>query len=258
MKDILILYSGGLDSLIMDRFAKVNYPEYNIKKVWFNIGQEYNYKEKRSLPNDVEIRHVDWNASGYIKDTVSKDGNIFIPGRNAVLIMLAASIYTPDQIWLGALQGETHKKATDKNWKFLKLINKCISYTYSPFKNIEVHFPLAEYNLNKKTAVEWALNNGITQKQILNTSSCLSSVDGHCGECVVCLRRWGIFGQLGFKEPYIIEPLSTKFSIEYCLSLYEKEKSRRDEIVPYIKQLYNLKTDNEVKQFLNNKLNTIQ
>ena len=160
---ILILYSGGLDSKIMELYAKINHPNDEIKKVWFDIGQEYSEKEMKCLDSDVDIRKID-----YLKDfkCVGKEGNpcgnIMIPGRNAVLALLGASIYLPDEIWLGALCGETHKEATDKNYEFLEKFNTFVNYVLSPYtkKEIKLRFPLADAGFGKLDSVKWALENG--------------------------------------------------------------------------------------------------
>lgn len=253
-KHILILYSGGLDSLIMEQYAKINYPNSKINKVWFDIGQEYNYKEKAALPADVEIKKVDWHAQTFSKNEgETGSGNIFIPGRNAVFALLGASMYLPDEIWLGALNGETHDNATDKNNTFLTKINNLISYVYSPFKKeIKVRFPLVDANFGKYEAVEWGLQNGLTIEQIKHTSSCLSGEEGNCGKCVVCIRRWGIFKQLGFNEKYNVHPLETIESKLYFKSILEGkyDKWRMKEIIGALELHYHTTNINQIKKYI--------
>ncbi|MGZ4849781.1 MAG: 7-cyano-7-deazaguanine synthase [Candidatus Bathyarchaeia archaeon] len=206
---ICILYSGGLDSLIMKRYAEVYYPNAQIDLVWYNIGQEYNSKEYLALPSSAKIRTVQWLDDDTL--TVEKENtqNIMIPGRNMALAVLAACQFLPDEIWLGALMGEVHEEATDKNWDFLFEVNNLLSYVLAPYgKNPEVKFPLAEAGMGKLESVQWFLENGGTKEQVLNSSSCLSGgVHKNCGQCIVCLRRWGIFYQLGIEEEYEKHPV---------------------------------------------------
>lgn len=210
--NILILYSGGLDSLIMKRYAEVKYPEAKVHCVFYDIGQEYVEKERAALPPFVEQRVLPWltSESKIFGKEGTVSGQIFIPGRNLLLAVAAACQFLPDEIWLGALLGETHEASTDKNWTFLKKTTDVLQYVLSPFDAApKVRFPLAEDGLNKLTATQWALENGITADQIHNSSSCLSGEPGRCGRCVVCLRRWGIFNQLGIPETYNVDPLQT-------------------------------------------------
>lgn len=235
---ILILYSGGLDSLIMKRFAEVKYPTAEISMVWYDIGQEYAAKELAALPTDVDVLKLDWlTPNQQLESKDSSSGNIFIPGRNLVLACAAACKYLPDEVWLGALQGEIHDKATDKNYQFLGEASRTLSYVLSPYKpnGVKVRFPLAEAGLNKLTATDWAIGNGITRQQILSSSSCLSGEKGNCGHCVVCFRRWGIFKQLGFSETYNVDPLSVKANEDIAYEmLYGSyyDEHRCSEIVP--------------------------
>jgi 7-cyano-7-deazaguanine synthase in queuosine biosynthesis len=239
--NILILYSGGLDSLIMKRYAEVNYPDATVTCVFYNIGQEYAAKEIAALPDYVIQRDLPWlnvDIDGQLKSKEgSASGNIYIPGRNMLLATAAACMYLPDQIWMGALQGETHDSATDKNWAFVELMNETLGYVLAPFKsNVQVRFPLAEAKMNKLRAVEWALKNGITEQQIKHSSSCLSGEAGNCGRCVVCLRRWGIFRQLGIaQEQYNVDPLQTRELRELVNAMKSGDhydEDRKSEILP--------------------------
>lgn len=238
---IVILYSGGLDSLIMAEYAKENYPHHEVIKVFFDIGQEYNWKERAALPPDVIIHDMRWyQAQGVDKDGINS-GSIFIPGRNQVLLTIAACKYLPDEIWLGALQGEIHDKATDKNYKFRDKMNDVLGYVLSPFKeNIKVRFPLAEAGWGKLEAARWALNHGMKDK-LLASSSCMHPAYDNCGECVVCIRRWGIFTQLGIHEDYVVDPVFAPSNkkmllemIDSVLGLYETHYDvyRLREILP--------------------------
>ena len=239
-KQITIMYSGGLDSFAMEKLAQ--YKGYDYNKVWFDIGQAYNHKEEAVIDSaiDVDNRFVEWGAaqSAKGKDETSS-GNIYIPGRNAVLTILTASMYEPDEIWMGALKGEDHVRATDKNETFRSKINDLMGYVYFN-KDIELKFPLIDMGFNKLTMVEWMLDQGVTAEELHATSSCLSGEDGNCGECVVCVRRWGIFGQLGIPEEYNVDPLESKAAMEHILDIKTNDHytmDRKCEIVPYAEAL---------------------
>jgi 7-cyano-7-deazaguanine synthase in queuosine biosynthesis len=243
--NILILYSGGLDSLIMKRYAEVMYPDATVTCVFYDIGQAYAAKERAALPDYVIQRELPWlghDFEGQSKEgSDSVSGNIFIPGRNMLLATAAACMYLPDEIWMGALLGETHGESTDKNYTFLEKINDTLRYVLSPFKR-SIRFPLADEGLNKLTATKWALDNGVTEAQIKHSSSCLSGEAGNCGKCVVCLRRWGIFRQLGIaQEQYNVDPVETKelrdmVTAMTCGDHYDEH--RLSEIIPALPDGY--------------------
>lgn len=258
VKKIVILYSGGLDSLIMEHFAKINYPNAEVLKVYFDIGQEYNWKELASLVmKDVIIHDMKWfEAAGVEKDGINS-GNIFIPGRNLVLIALAASKYLPDEVWLGALQGEIHANATDKNYKFLDKVQDTIDYVLSPYKDqVRVRYPLAEQGWGKLDATLWAVENGLSVQEIIDSSSCMHGSETKCGRCVVCARRWGIFSQLGFEEKYTTHPAEAIEHQKMYLEMVECEqglrdshydKYRRAEIIPALKEYYHTNKLDEIR-----------
>lgn len=253
---ILILYSGGLDSFIMKRLAEYEYRDAEIEYVWFDIGQEYNYKEQAALPDFVDKRKVDWLKPNeeLVAKSDSKSGAIIIPGRNAVLGILAASMYLPDEIWMGALLGETHAGSTDKNYTFLEKMNEMLSYVYSPFKkDIKIRFPLADKGFGKFESVEWAYSNGATAEELMSTSSCLSSEKGNCGHCVVCCRRWGIFSQLGFSEEYNIHPMKVKSNLEMVLEMLvgtHYDDYRKREILPAVKECFDIEDEVTLSNFI--------
>jgi len=210
---IVILYSGGLDSLIMNHYAKINFPDSEVKLCYYDIGQEYNFKEIKALPDNVLIRKLDWLNDNV--ECVSKENtqNIMIPGRNLALATLVACQELPDKIWMGALQGEIHDEATDKNYSFLDHINKTLSYVLAPYGvEPKVEFPLADAGFGKFESVKWFIENSGSIEELLKSSSCLTKEHDddcdNCGLCIVCLRRWGIFNQLGIEETYIHHPIN--------------------------------------------------
>lgn len=260
---ICILYSGGLDSLIMKRYAEVMFPDAEVQLLYYDIGHGYNYKEIEVLPDNVEIKKVDWLN---VKDTtVSKDGtnsgNIFIPGRNLVFAVLAACQELPDLIWMGALLGETHHASTDKNFTFIQKINDTLQYVLAPFydedKTVAVDFPLANAGMGKYEAVEWFLENGGTLEEVTESSSCLYDEEGKCGRCVVCFRRWGIlYDLLGHEEKCNVHPINDMDPANRkCVQEMIRgemgedchyDKYRRREIIPALLKFHNVASIEEL------------
>lgn len=246
---IVISYSGGLDSLILSKYAEIKYPEAEVIKVFWDIGQPYLHKELKALPPDVQVKKLDWlRSENDLKSKESATGNIYIPGRNLVLAVLASTQYLPDQVWMGALKGEDHVGATDKNQEFLDKTTDTLSYVLSPFDVApKIRFPFVEEGWNKLNIIEWALNNtNLTYDDLKKTSSCLSGEgDGECGVCHVCVRRYGIFRQLNY-EPRNELIYSTPQAISLIRAMIEDQLSesknlpfyynsyRRNEIIPAV------------------------
>lgn len=260
-KKIVICFSGGLDSFLLYKLYTHQYSEYECKCIFYDIGQPYLDKEIQSIKKSaipVEIRKIDWlnNQSKMISKNGSLSGDIIIPGRNAVLATLAACQEQPDEIWMGALQGEIHDKSTDKNYEFIDRWNYLMQYVLQI--NVKLRFPFADMGFGKYEMIEWALqNNFVTKEQLLQTSSCLSGESGKCGKCIVCLRRWGIFNQFGFDEQYNIFPLNVPENLKVIKEMIQGEMGlkchydefRRREIIPSVLKYYN-KSVNEINEII--------
>jgi 7-cyano-7-deazaguanine synthase in queuosine biosynthesis len=210
---IVILYSGGMDSMIMATYAQHMYPDAEIIKLYFDIGHSYNHKELATLPADTIIKTLDWSPEPVAKSG-GRAGNIMIPGRNLVFAINAACIFNPDEIWLGVMPGEDSITATDKNNTFRDLTNKLLDYVFSVYpdsKKTKLVFPFLEANMGKRDVVEWALSEGqIPAQTIIDSSSCVDGQLLKCGTCAVCARRWGVLSQLGLVEEYTTHPLESE------------------------------------------------
>jgi len=241
----------------MKRIAEVTEPNAQVKCIYWHHGQPVAEKEIATLPKDVEVRKVDWlNLDG--KTTVAqkgrREGAIMIPGRNLVFAVLSACEELPDEVWIGALHGETHKKGTDKNFVFLERTEELLNYVIGPFlqNDLTIRFPLAEMELNKSKEVTWALNNGLTKEQLTATRSCHDSNSNGCGNCIQCFKRWCAFGENGFSENYDVHPLQSDFGRQFAYDMLNCELGRdnyyeedtRKEVIPYL--IYHYKHNPDV------------
>lgn len=245
MTKVVVLHSGGLDSTLMYELAKSD-PDNEVIPVYFDIGHEYAYKEKQCLPKDTIIHDMTW----FQAEGVSKEGNsmssIFIPGRNMMFITLAACKYIPDEIWLGALMGEIHESATDKNLEFLRKQNDVLGYTLSPFGKVKVRFPFIEKRWGKLELTRWGVDQGFSS-MIEKSSSCMSGEKGSCGRCGVCIRRAGIFPQLGLEETFNTDvweaPENRKYIADILKAAINNDPTHYDsyrtsEIIPTLQEKY--------------------
>lgn len=242
-KKIVVLHSGGLDSTVMWRLAKEDIRN-EVIAVYFDIGHDYAWKEKAKLPPEAHVHDMTWFQAEGKGKTGNAMNNIFIPGRNMMFATIAACKYVPDEIWMGALMGEIHDQATDKNLEYLYRQNDILSYVLSPFGKVKVVFPFVDRKWGKLDVTRWGCQNGM-QNEILSSSSCMNGEAGNCGRCGVCLRRAGIFPQLGMQESYNADPWSAaenkKMIHDLIVAEINQDDShydsyRRDEIIPTLIQ----------------------
>lgn len=270
-KELLILFSGGLDSYLLYKLWEKEYSKtHNLTCVFYDIGQPYAQKEMESIENlidknlidtsKIKFRSIDWlSEKPHLNGKKgSLSGNIFIPGRNSVLATLAACQYLPDEIWMGALKGEDHEQSTDKNETFRTLWNSQMQYVLN--KKIKLKFPFIERKWGKYELIRWALKNGESLDNLENTSSCLNGESGKCGKCIVCLRRWGIFMQLtGLSAKYNTHPMRYEKNLEVILEMIKGEKGelchydeyRRREIIPAAMQYFEAKSITNLEEIIN-------
>lgn len=213
---LAVLVSGGLDSYVAYRIGQKR--GYDPKAFYVDLGHPYAWKEKKA----IEVLKL--NPETATIDLLRKDlnnmpdeENIWIPGRNLLLATIVAS-RGYNRIWISALKGEMHEQATDKNNKFFSLATECLSYVYGKFWE-ETIITTPFVHMSKLDLVKYALTNGITEEELLKTSSCMSGEEGNCGNCMVCVRRHGIFTQLGFDEEYNCDPKTSPNGAKYLTAI---------------------------------------
>lgn len=223
---IVILYSGGLDSVVLNRWAHINYPNSDIVCIYYDYGNPVCMSEIKHLPDFVQVRKIQWfeNSQSQLigKPNEQHKGNIYIPGRNLVFAILAATQELPDCIFMGGLYEESHNNATDKNSTFIRLTNDTLSYVLGPFKDgITLRFPFVEEKMFKKDVINWALGNGITPEEIGSAYSCFNATENSipCGECHSCIRSFSFFYIANIPIKFIKHPfIDTDFGNSYILS----------------------------------------
>lgn len=237
MEKIVILYSGGLDSLIMRHYAKVKYPEAKIKCLYYAHGADSEDSEIQRLPSYVEVRVLQW-LGDKIKPVAKKEdpfaGAIYIPGRNLIFSALAACQELADEIWMGTLVDEDNPKGTDKNQKFRQDTSELLSYVLSPFLDkVTVKFPFVDEKWTKADCVKWALETGLSPKEITNTVSCWHHHGIACGQCKQCFKRQLVFKLNDLEEEYATDPISSAFGLNlvdgYMNAVFNDDSTNADE-----------------------------
>ena len=175
----VLLYSGGLDSWLIDKVWKPD------KKIYIDMGTEYSEIEKSRLPSDVII------ASFSLKQFELK--NSIIPLRNLYLCLLACNLtgFEDVEICLGALNGD---RVNDKSKKFAELLNPLLEYLYEnqksqPGRRAKLVMPFKDYS-KRELLTEYVNNGGTLEEAFESTFSCYHPVHGKpCMSCKACFRK---------------------------------------------------------------------
>lgn len=182
MDEVVILYSGGLDSLVMKAMA----PDATL--LWVDLGQPYADREwaavRKTAPHARRLDCRVMNVPGYVGQNEQ-----IVPGRNLLLVTLAASFGS--RVWLGALHGETHPYSNrDKSHEFRHTMSGVLTYNFLPVRSETiVQYPLG--SMTKREVVALGLELGLTVRDFAKTTSCYEQTsDLPCGACAACFHRW--------------------------------------------------------------------
>jgi len=206
-----VLASGGLDSCILisellrqDRPVQPFYIRSDL--VWEQAELESlrRYLHSVDSPNlrdltllelplaDLYGRH--WSTTG--DDTPASsapDEAVFLPGRNALLMVKAAvwcQLNAVHELALASLATNPFSDATGRFFEHAQAMFNC--YDGRP---IRIVLPFSE--LNKRQVMERGRDDPLGL-----TFSCISPVGGeHCGRCNKCAERQRAFRDVGFEDP---------------------------------------------------------
>ena len=194
MKKIL-LYSGGMDSWLMNKLWKPDI------LVYVNLHGRYNAQEISHLPENCQI--LDFDLSKYERP------DKIIPLRNLFLVMLATITYVEEkdeeiEILLGATAGD---RVLDKSLIFAEKTSDLLTYLYqsqwwNPIaKNIKVSL---EYkNKTKTDLIKMFLAQGGTVEEVWKESfSCYEPDEAGniCYACKPCFRKACACYECGFRD----------------------------------------------------------
>ncbi len=219
MSDVSIMFSGGLDSMIMYHYAKAQ--GLDPVCIYLNMGHPYAHKEIAAMH-----RKSEWMPKVEMINTVElfpliekRLSNQIIPSRNLLLATIGG-MFSP-RVWLGALDGEQLGKEHDKSPRFFKDSSTLLSFTnefFQPQTRVEAPFG----NMSKSETVHWALEYGIPLEELLATSSCYDGEKDMCGKCITCQKRASAFILNGIIEPgYESNPFNSNYHKELCREIPE-------------------------------------
>ena len=198
----VLLYSGGMDSFIIDKLWKPDL------KLYVDLKGIYNRTEIEHLPEDVEIAEFDLSACE-MKD------NYILPLRNLYLLMLACNtailkygVNNLDEINLcyGAIKGDNiYDKQLDFMEKAEVLLSNMLQPHYSIPNGIKVKIEKKYKAMSKSDLMKAYKDLGGDIKTIMYDSySCVSGKEEVCLQCKPCIRKLAAlfvgFGEEEFKK----------------------------------------------------------
>lgn len=183
---VTILLSGGLDSTVCLYMAKARKLQITAVMVDYNQTQIKELDFATSITNELEVPWIKIPAYPWTRATnpqksneinwgVVDDNPMVIPGRNAVLISLAAAATQPDELWLGCNKDDL-ADYPDCRQQFADAIGYALG--------VKVILPLVGYS--KVEIVGLAKSLGVPLDETL---SCYRGRTPGCGRCNACKLR---------------------------------------------------------------------
>jgi len=200
MKDIVILYSGGMDSSV----ALYQYAELVKLAVSFNYGSKHNVREIeyaakncRALGIEHRVIELDLNKMGFVSDLLQSGGDIpnghyedenmkktVVPFRNGIMLSIAAGIAESmdcNRLMISNHAGD-HAIYPDCRPDFMQSMSEAIGF--GTYNRIEILAPFT--NLSKREIALIGKEIGVPFE---NTYSCYNGQEIHCGTCGTCTER---------------------------------------------------------------------
>ncbi len=208
-----LLYSGGLDSSIL--LANLLDQGLCVQPFYVDCGLHWQTEEyaaalafvramerptlqtvvRFELPlHDLYGNH--WSTTGQnVPDAQSPDEDVFLPGRNALLLIKPAlwcQMHAIDHLMVGALSSNPFGDATDD---FFRTFERLLSQ--SGHRTLRVSSPLATWN--KPEVIRHGQHLDLPLEL---TFSCIAPRQGlHCGQCNKCGERRRAFEALNIPDP---------------------------------------------------------
>ena len=190
----VLLYSGGMDSWLIDKLWKPN------KKLFIRIHTKNNELEYKNLLSQIANGLID-NSNLIILDYdlsmfEMKDANYYLPLRNLHFVTLAA--HYGDTICLGATGSSTH---FDKNLTFAEKSENVINYLLSEKNLGKIKIVLPYMNITKTELLKQYLEQGGDIDLAYKcTTSCYEPIDNKpCMNCTSCASKFTAFYNNGYK-----------------------------------------------------------
>lgn len=200
MRDIVILYSGGMDSSV----ALYQHADRIRLALTFNYGSKHNKMEMLFAAKNCEkfgIEHhvidIDMNKMGIVSNLLQSGGEIpnghyeaenmkstVVPFRNGIMLSIAAGIAESlgcNKLMISNHAGD-HAIYPDCREEFIQTMSKAISL--GTYNHCEILAPYT--NLSKREIALIGKEIGVPFE---DTYSCYKGQKIHCGTCGTCTER---------------------------------------------------------------------
>ncbi len=199
-KDIVILYSGGMDSSV----ALYRYVDRIRVAVSFHYGSKHNAIEIeqaarncRQLGIEHRVVDIDLNKMGFVSNLLTSGGEIpdghyedenmkmtVVPFRNGIMLSIAAGIAESigcNKLLISNHAGD-HAIYPDCRESFIASMSDAIRF--GTYNEVEIFAPFT--NLTKR---DIALIGNECSVPFEQTYSCYNGQEIHCGTCGTCTER---------------------------------------------------------------------
>lgn len=228
----IVLFSGGVDSLITLRYAQSISRGMNdcVTPVYCRLGHRYEAEELKAV---MDISRGGINIDKSLSGLGSiEDSKANIPGRNGHLILAAlrhsfeffgSEVY----IWITVQKDEL--SIPDRSPEFLDQMSRVCSVLSG--RRVTVRTPWRD--LDKTDMVRWYIERAYSEDDLRKTWACYwpSAGGDQCGNCPACIRRYIAFSLNGIHEGYLQDPKTSMTARMYVQKakegVYSKERCRR-------------------------------
>lgn len=187
MSKKVLLYSGGVDSWLIDKLWKPDV------KLYVDIGTNTSKGEIERLPKDVVV------AKLRDLSLLERKEDFILPLRNLYLIAMATNY--GDEICLGANATDA---TLDKTDEFAEKLTDLLTYMYqeqkwTPERKIKVVVPFRKYTKGQLLEM-YVKQGGDIRKAYEETWTCFTPINNQeCHMCRACFLKFMAFAENGFE-----------------------------------------------------------
>lgn len=230
----ILLYSGGMDSYLIDKLWKPD------RRIYVDMHTRYSQQEIDCIKkrrNDVEF--IDFPLGQWERE------DKIIPLRNLYLPMLICNITGNEDvdICLGATNSD---RVLDKSQEYVEKATDLLNYLYQPQwwipngKKVRVNIDFKKYT--KEDLLKMYMEQGGDLDKAYNESfSCYEpDEEGNvCHRCKPCFRKFVAFASVGYKFPEEVLRKTIPYIGKEIIPQIESGKYGRPTEEPYIVDIYN-------------------
>ena len=182
----VLLFSGGMDSLMIEHFLKPDV------LLYIPSGSSFEKVETKKLHSLLANGYVDKDKLVIFDDVLNlkrfERDDYIVPNRNAFYLLLASML--GETLTLGSVSGD---RSNDKDEMFFAKIQDLMSYMWkeqhwTEERKFKVTSPYKDHT--KTELVKEYMDTGGTSKALLESYSCYSGNETPCGICKPCFRKW--------------------------------------------------------------------